>query len=135
MRSTIYFGPVARAEPIEDWKANQADGAPPGTYVPNMSDADAARWRGDISGWRSEAWCVTARRTIGHCQVVARFDHYSDGDFVTLTTNGRICLDAEGSVELADIMRQGFALLGRLVNGDGAAVKAEIKVSGYPEIP
>lgn len=136
MRSAIYFGTVARVETVEDWKANQADGAPPGTYVPNMSDEDAARWRGSVVGWRTKGWAVTVRRTIMHSQVVARFEHFKDGKaHVTLSTNGRICLDAEGAVDLAEILQQGFAILGRLADGDDAAVKAEITATGYPEVP
>jgi hypothetical protein len=31
--------------PLDEWRSISADGAPPGVYVPNMSDADAATWR------------------------------------------------------------------------------------------
>ena len=37
----------------EDWKnSHSACGAPPGTYVPNMSRKDAKRWKGKIVGQR-----------------------------------------------------------------------------------
>lgn len=33
-----------------DWSANQADSAPPGTYMPNMSEADRMRWKAKLVG-------------------------------------------------------------------------------------
>lgn len=34
----------------EEWKGNQADGAPPGTWMSNMSHADSMRWKAKIIG-------------------------------------------------------------------------------------
>jgi hypothetical protein len=33
-----------------DYESISADGAPPGVYTPNMSDADAATWRAKLIG-------------------------------------------------------------------------------------
>ena len=35
---------------IEDWKAISADSAPPGVYVPNMSERDRQRWKATLKG-------------------------------------------------------------------------------------
>ena len=34
----------------EEWKNISADSAPPGVYTSNMSDEDAATWKGKIVG-------------------------------------------------------------------------------------
>jgi len=34
----------------EEWKGNQADSAPPGTFMPNMSREDSMRWKAKIVG-------------------------------------------------------------------------------------
>ena len=34
----------------EEWAGNQADSAPPGTYMPNMSDEDRAKWKAKLVG-------------------------------------------------------------------------------------
>lgn len=36
----------------EKWQQISADSAPPGVYMPNMSDADAATWRAKLIGGR-----------------------------------------------------------------------------------
>ena len=34
----------------EEWLSISADGAPPGVYVPNMSDKDNLKWKGKVIG-------------------------------------------------------------------------------------
>lgn len=34
----------------EEWKGNQADGAPPGTWMSNMSHEDSMRWKAKVVG-------------------------------------------------------------------------------------
>ena len=34
----------------EEWASNQADSAPPGTFMPNMSEADRMRWKAKLVG-------------------------------------------------------------------------------------
>lgn len=45
----------------EEWKGNQADGAPPGTWMFNMSHKDSMRWKAKIVG-----------KTLGFPQVELR---------------------------------------------------------------
>lgn len=37
----------------EEWASNQADSAPPGTYVPNMSKDDIRRWKAKRVGFKA----------------------------------------------------------------------------------
>jgi hypothetical protein len=50
--------PAAHAE------AFGADGAPPGTYVPNMSDEDAERWKAKVTGQKRGVLQVEIRRSF-----------------------------------------------------------------------
>lgn len=47
----------------EEWASNQADSAPPGTYVPNMSEEDVRRWKAKRVGFKA-----------GHPQIEIRKD-------------------------------------------------------------
>lgn len=45
-----------RPKPVmskDDWGSLSADGAPPGVYVPNMSDEDRARWKVRLLGHKT----------------------------------------------------------------------------------
>lgn len=48
---------------IEEWASWQADSAPPGTYVPNMSKEDVRRWKAKRVGFKA-----------GHPQIEIRKD-------------------------------------------------------------
>lgn len=37
----------------EEWAENQADGAPPGTFAPNMSPADIGKWKAKLVGQKT----------------------------------------------------------------------------------
>jgi hypothetical protein len=52
-----------RVTSIDKWKSWQADSAPPGTYVPNMSADDMARWKAKRVGFKA-----------GHPQIEIRKD-------------------------------------------------------------
>lgn len=41
----LSWGKPPRKMPAEEWRDISADNAPPGVYVPNMSDEDAQKWR------------------------------------------------------------------------------------------
>ena len=45
-----------------DWAANQADSAPPGTFVPNMSEEDRMRWKAKLVGIKTGFPQVEIRR-------------------------------------------------------------------------
>lgn len=62
----------------DEWKSISADGAPPGVYVPNMSDADAQTWRAKLTGVRTEPQ-VEIRKSVGGVNVtlVVGLDGYN----------------------------------------------------------
>lgn len=61
--TTLMWDKPDRVQSVEEWKSWQADSAPPGTYVPNMSDADRARWKAKKVGFKA-----------GHPQIEIRKD-------------------------------------------------------------
>lgn len=46
----------------EDWAENQADGAPPGTFMPNMSAEDVAKWKAKLVGHKTSYPQVEIRK-------------------------------------------------------------------------
>jgi hypothetical protein len=48
--SILFLDKPKRAKSIADWKSIQADGCPPGTYTPNMSEKDMNRWKAKVIG-------------------------------------------------------------------------------------
>jgi hypothetical protein len=60
--SILSWAKPPRAMPAEEWKAISADSAPPGVYVPNMSDEDAYRWRAKKIGGQDPR--VEIRKTV-----------------------------------------------------------------------
>jgi hypothetical protein len=67
------MGVLAWAKPLpvmttQEWRAISADSAPPGVYVPNMSEADRAAWKAKAVGGRDPR--VEIRKTAGGTQVL-----------------------------------------------------------------
>lgn len=55
----------------EAWQSISADSAPPGVYVPNMSDEDAQAWKAKLVGKRSGIKQVEIRKsTSNHTQML-----------------------------------------------------------------
>jgi hypothetical protein len=52
----------------EQWQAISADSAPPGVYVPNMSEADRDAWKAKLIGGRDPR--VEIRKAAGGTQVL-----------------------------------------------------------------
>jgi hypothetical protein len=55
---------------IEEWKAISADGQPPGVYQPNMSEADARRWKATLKYAKTEHPQVEIRKTVRGSQLL-----------------------------------------------------------------
>lgn len=55
---------------VADWQNLSADGAPPGVYVPNMSQEDRERWKARLVRPREGEPRVEIRKTVGHVQMV-----------------------------------------------------------------
>src|SRR3954451_18558128 len=51
----------------EEWQSISADSAPPGVYVPNMSDDDKQRWKAKLVGKRAGYPHVEIRKTDRGC--------------------------------------------------------------------
>jgi hypothetical protein len=59
----LEFIKPTKAVDIAEWKKISADGAPPGVYTPNMSDADRRRYKANIVG--GECPRVEVRVSLG----------------------------------------------------------------------
>jgi hypothetical protein len=66
--SLLYWQTPKRAMPREEWEQISADGAPPGVYVPNMSQADRERWKAKRIGGADRR--VEVRKTLAGTQML-----------------------------------------------------------------
>jgi hypothetical protein len=67
-RSVLMWDKPAKVMTTEEWQAISADSAPPGVYVPNMSDADRAAWK--AKAIKGQDPRVEIRKTAGGTQVL-----------------------------------------------------------------
>lgn len=102
----------------EDWKAISADGAPPGVYTPNMSEADKAKWKAVKKGQNSGDLRVEIRKTVSgdtpekqHCYAQVLLVVRKDS--VALSCNGTAVFTADEADEMAKAIAEArLALLG-----------------------
>ena len=52
-KTVLYWDKPKKVMTKEEWAGNQADGAPPGTFTPNMSDEDRAKWKAKLVGQKT----------------------------------------------------------------------------------
>lgn len=114
-RPVLCWEKPEKAESYEAWARYQAECAPPGTYVPNMSDAWKARWKARMLGQRSGDLRVEVRKSTGIYRggsVQVKLVAGDDGT-VTMSMNGT-----------AELTRQEFTELGAAVAEARAAMEA-----------
>lgn len=110
MTGVLYWGTPQRAMPASEWMAISADGAPPGVYTPNMSEADMARWKAKLVNPAGGDTRVEIRKSAGGTQILI----IVTVSRVTMSMNGRATLTA------AEFGEMGFAVAearGRLCRG------------------
>lgn len=86
-----------RAQSPEEWASYQADGAPPGTYMPNMDDEGKLAWKAKLLGQRSGKLRVEIRKStdVSHAGSVQMVVVVFEDRGVIMSANGRIGLDAD----------------------------------------
>lgn len=55
---------------VEEWKSISADDAPPGVYMPNMSQADAEKWKAKLKYKGTDHPHVEIRKTVRGTQLL-----------------------------------------------------------------
>lgn len=90
-----------------------ADGAPPGVYMPNMSDEDMKKWK--AKHIHSEDERVEIRKTFTHrgwAQVVIIVRKDDDGEpDIVISTNGKIHLSLDDWDDFETAIAEAKALL------------------------
>jgi hypothetical protein len=90
----------------EEWRSVTADSAPPGVYVPNMSEADRMAWKAKAIGGRDLR--VEIRKTAGGTQVLI----VVRPDSVRMTMNGPAVFTREEWGELETAVAEATGALG-----------------------
>jgi hypothetical protein len=91
----------------EEWRAISADSAPPGVYVPNMSDADQAAWK--AKAIRGKDPRVEIRKTARGTQVLIIV---RPGPQVRMSMNGPAEFTPDEWHELGQVVAEAAAVLG-----------------------
>lgn len=94
-----------KAQSTEKHNSCTADGAPPGVYVPNMSEADARKWRAKLVGGKDPR--VEVRTTQCNANLVLIVRPHE----VKLSMNGPACFDATTWEELQTAVREAKTIL------------------------
>lgn len=87
--SVLNWGKPARVLSRSQYESISAEGAPPGVYTPNMSDADAATWRAKKIGGADPRIEI---RVLRGSQVVIVVRPHT----LRISMNGPIELDEDG---------------------------------------
>jgi hypothetical protein len=66
----LFWDKPEKVMSTEKWKSISADGAPPGVYLPNMTDEDAERWKAKIKYAKTDHPQVEIRKTVRGSQMV-----------------------------------------------------------------
>lgn len=66
----LYWDKPEKTMTTEEWQAISADSAPPGVYVPNMSDEDNSRYKAKFVGGKSGQPRVEIRKVFAGVQAV-----------------------------------------------------------------
>lgn len=119
-----------RAVSVEEWKNISADSAPPGVYVPNMSDEDANRWKAKLVGAKTAAPRVEIRKTLRGTQLLiivaldgwdykheyvtsqkSRWDVNTKGLNIRMSMNGPLLMTFAEHKEMSDAILEASATL------------------------
>jgi hypothetical protein len=129
----------------DEYQSISADGAPPGVYTSNMSEADAERWKAKLVGTRSGNHQIEIRstkpgsnllvvvngkmptaekaRTGGHGgHTWSHPIRENQPDAVKMSANGPLFFDSTTLTELTQAVNEAWAVLVRL---DMEATRAE----------
>lgn len=117
-----------KAMSTEEWQSISADGAPPGVYVPNMSDDDMKKWKAKLIGGKNPR--VEIRKTVAGSprpapkrmqSWTATITNYAqvliivDADSVRISANGTMDFQITEFIELdAAVKEARLVLLGEL---------------------
>jgi len=133
MSSLLYFGPVERKMSVDSWKGVQADGAPPGTYIPNMTPKYLAMWKAEVIGVKTGNFKVEIRRVIrGVCVCInvlgekyvpsekdyrdrwKRVDPKLSGGCVAISMNGTVFMSLSDLAEMNQAIEEAIGVTRRL---------------------
>lgn len=119
----LSFAKPERAVPVPEWKSNQADGAPPGTYVPNMSKEDKLKWKATLVGVKSGDHQIEIRSCKPWSNVLmvvnGTMPHSDHGNMrfsnrpheVKISTNGPMHLSPEVWAEMSRAVEEAHGIL------------------------
>ncbi len=86
---------------VESWKSISADGAPPGTYTPNMSREDAAKWNAKLCGHRSGHPQVEIRSSRGGSQLLVIVSLEANIKYQGRTSQCNVRMSANGPLHFS----------------------------------
>jgi len=142
----LSFAKPDRVKSVEDWKSISADGAPPGVYTSNMSDADRRLWKAKVTGIRSGHHAIEVRSEASGSNVLVIVSGAnpeplpsgwvrtpSDPHMIKMSANGPMYFTAEQWVNLLTAVQEARQVLALLDNpGTHAAASQAIKAGQHP---
>lgn len=121
MKNILCWDKPERAMSKEKWASLSADGAPPGVYVPNMSDADAAKWKAKLVGTKVPPARVEIRKeadalvliivSLGEPYVYKYKRAEMEGQNVRISMNGPAAFTFEEFAEMQQAVAEAKVIL------------------------
>lgn len=103
------------------WKSISADGAPPGVYIPNMSEEDKEKWKGKLIKGKNPR--IEIRKTfngLGYCAqvlIVVWKDVSEEFADVVISSNGKIGASFQQMEEMHQVINEAKEILKDNNNG------------------
>lgn len=111
-----------RAISIEKWKGISADGAPPGVYMPNMSEAAMKLWKAKLIATKTDDPRVEIRKTAAaQILIIVRQGESLDKwgrksrSNVTISMNGQARFSIEEFAELDQAVEEAWEILSEAI--------------------
>lgn len=100
--SILHWGSVPKAESHEDWSKRSAEGAPPGVYTPNMSEADRHRWKAKKIGGKTPR--IEIRKSVVGFEIVkpGKYESIPYSQMLVIVTPKSVTISGNGPMQFSD---------------------------------
>lgn len=109
----LVWGKPPRLQSPEEWASYEADGAPPGTYQPNMDDEWKLMWKAKLVGQRSGKLRVEIRKStdVSHAGSVQLVLVVFEDRGVIMSANGRAGFSSHDWWELTTAVSEAISAM------------------------
>lgn len=129
----LSFVKPERIMPVEERQRIQAEGAPPGVYVDNMSDVARSLWRAKVVGIRTKEFALEIRTGKLNANTLIIVTGKPGNYQMRITANGPMQIKAVVFEELTLVVAEAYLVLSALNNVNmQAKALADLRAGRHP---